>query len=194
VAGHFVLKVSFMAELTLWLDSYDDIYSDFDSRHYYKRRISEDFLYELQREMKYIEDKASGLLLLLPAEQRNEAVEKSISGSLPGFFQKQFQHHQDKYRRKLNKGLIFLFGGIVIMLVNTWLNYRFGSSFQIPVISLKVLLEPAGWFLVWTAFDSLFYDLNPLKKDKDFYQSLSEIRVRFGSSEAIYRDESQEKK
>jgi len=64
-----------MTELSLWLDSYDDIYSDFDSRHYYKRRISEDFLYELEREMKYKEDEASCLMLLLPNQQRDEAVE-----------------------------------------------------------------------------------------------------------------------
>lgn len=183
-----------MAELTLWLDSYDDIYSDFDSRHYYKRRISEDFLYELQREMKHKEDKASGLLLLLPEDQRNEAIENSIAASLSVFFQKQFQQYQDKCHRKLSKGLMFLFGGIVIMLGNTWINYKFGSSFQIIIISLKVLLEPAGWFLVWTAFDSLFYDLNMVKKDRDFYQSLSETQTRFGSSETPHRDESQERK
>ena len=62
------------------------------------------------------------------------------------------------------------------------MNYRFGSSFQIYIISLKVLLEPAGWFLLWTALDSLFYDLNTLKKEKAFFQSLSEVQIRFGSA------------
>ena len=55
-----------MKELELWLDSYDDIYSDFDSRHYLKRRISEDFLHELRTEMKYNEQHASDMVLLLP--------------------------------------------------------------------------------------------------------------------------------
>jgi len=36
-----------MAELSLWLDSYDDIYSDFDARTLLKRRVSEDFIHEL---------------------------------------------------------------------------------------------------------------------------------------------------
>ena len=171
-----------MTELSLWLDSYDDIYSDFDSRHYHKRRISEDFLYELEREMKYKEDKASRLMLLLPNQQRDEAVENSISASLAGFFQKQFLLHGDKYRRQLKKGLMFLLGGVLVMLCNTWMNYRFESSFQIYIISLKVLLEPAGWFLLWTALDSLFYDLNTLKKEKVFFQSLSEVQIRFGSA------------
>ena len=59
-----------MAELNLWLDSYDDIYSDFDSRHYLKRRISEDFLYELRTEMKYKEHHAGDMVLLLPQEAK----------------------------------------------------------------------------------------------------------------------------
>jgi len=171
-----------MTELSLWLDSYDDIYSDFDSRHYYKRRISEDFLYELEREMKYTEEKASHLLLFLPSQQRDEKVENSISANLSGFFQKQFLLQADKYRRQLKKGLIFLLGGALVMLCNTWMNYRFGSTLEFPIISLKVLLEPAGWFLLWTALDSLFYDLNTLKKEKVFFQSLSEVQIRFGST------------
>jgi len=77
---------------------------------------------------------------------------------------------------------MFLFIGIIIMLVNTWMNYRFGTSFQIPIISLKVLLEPAGWLLLWTALDSLFYDLNILKKERVFFQSPSEMQIRFGSA------------
>jgi hypothetical protein len=42
-----------MSEISLWLDNYDDIYSDFDSRHFLKRRISEDFLHELRLSKKY---------------------------------------------------------------------------------------------------------------------------------------------
>ena len=171
-----------MAELNLWLDSYDDIYSDFDSRHYYKRRISEDFLSELQLEIKYKEDKANELLLLLPAAQRDEAAENSISTSLAEFFGDQFRLYHGKCRHKMRKGLMFLFVGIIIMLGNTWIAYKSGSSSHILLISLKVLLEPGGWFLLWTALDFLFYDLNILKKDKNFYQSLSEMQIRFGSS------------
>ena len=37
-----------MADISLWLDDYDDLFSDFDSRNYLKRRVSEDFLEELK--------------------------------------------------------------------------------------------------------------------------------------------------
>ena len=61
-----------MAELNLWLDSYNDIYSDFDNRHYLKRRISDDFLHELRTEMKYKEHHAGDMVLMVPKERRDE--------------------------------------------------------------------------------------------------------------------------
>jgi len=170
-----------MTELNLWLDSYDDIYSDFDSRHYLKRRISEDFLYELRTEMKYKEPHAGDMVLLLPRERRNEEAEKLISNSLIDFFSSQFRFHQDKCRSKLNKGILLFAGGIVVILINSWISYTGAKSF--PLISLKVLLEPAGWFLLWAALDFLFYDYAELKKEKKFYQDLSEMHVHFKSSE-----------
>ncbi len=169
-----------MTELNLWLDSYDDIYSDFDSRHYLKRRISDDFLYELRTEMKYKEHHAGDLLLLLPQERRDEPAEKIIANSLSGFFSDQFRFHQDKCRKKLNKGILLLITGIIIMLLNAWSSYHSLESFF--VIGLKVLLEPAGWFLLWAALDFLFYDFTELKKERNFYKELSEMHIHFKSS------------
>ncbi len=169
-----------MAELNLWLDSYDDIYSDFDSRHYLKRRISEDFLHELRTEMKYKKHHASDMVLLLPQEQRDEPSEKIIADSLADFFINRFQYYRDKCRKKLNSGILLFAAGVIIMLFNTWVSYH--SVESLPVTFLKVLLEPAGWFLLWAALDLLFYDLAGLRKEKKLYRELSEIHVHFNAS------------
>ncbi|MGE5106323.1 MAG: hypothetical protein ACM3H8_02170 [Sphingobacteriales bacterium] len=169
-----------MIEINLWLDSYDDIYSDFDSRHYLKRRISEDFLHELRTEMKYKEHHTGELVLLLPPETRNESSEKIIANSLTDFFISQFRFHQDKCRRKLNKGILLLVTGIIIMSLNSWLSYH--SEVSYPIYGLKVLLEPAGWFLLWAALEFLFYDYTELKKERNFYRELSEMHIHFKAS------------
>ncbi len=169
-----------MTELDFWLDSYDDIYSDFDSRHYLKRRISEDFLHELRTEMKYKEQHACDLVLLLPPAGRNEAVEKIIARSLADFFTSQLRFHQDRCRSKLERGLLLFTAGFMILLFNSWIIYNARESF--PVISLKVLLEPAGLFLLWAAFDFLFYDFSELKKERNFYKELSEMKIHFKSA------------
>lgn len=169
-----------MKELELWLDSYDDIYSDFDSRHYVKRRISEDFLHELRTEMKYKEHYASDMVLLLPQNCRDQTSEKIIADSLSDFFSNLFRFHHDKCRKKLSNGILLFVLGICIMLLNSWISYRFAESF--PVIGLRVLLEPAGWFFLWAALDFLFYDFTELKKERNFYKGLSEMHIHFKSS------------
>jgi hypothetical protein len=169
-----------MTELDLWLDSYDDIYSDFDSRHYLKRRISEDFLFELHKEMKYKEHTAKDLIIFLPQDRRNEESEKVIASSLGDFFKGQFLIHQDKCRSKMKNGIVILLSGICIMLINSWLYYRFSPSQTIN--SVKILLEPAGWFLVWAALDFLFFDLKGLRKERNFYRKLNDIHIYFKSA------------
>lgn len=169
-----------MAELNLWLDSYDDIYSDFDSRNYLKRRISEDFLHELRTEMKYKKNHAGEMVLLLPQERRDETSEKIIADSLTDFFTTQFRFFLDKCRTKMNRGLLLLVTGIVIMLLNSWMSFHGAASF--PLVSLKVLLEPAGWFLLWAALDFLFYDFAELKKERNFYKELCEMHIHFKPS------------
>ena len=169
-----------MKELELWLDSYDDIYSDFDSRHYLKRRISEDFLHELRIEMKYKEHPASDMVLLLPQDRRVQTSEQIISNSLKDLFSTQFQFHKNKCRKKRTHGIMLFMSGIVVMLLNSWVSYRSAESFT--AIALRVLLEPAGWFLVWAALDFLFYDFTELKKERNFYERLSEMRIHFKSS------------
>ena len=93
---------------------------------------------------------------------------------------RQFRFHHDKRRKKLNKGILLFVAGVTIMLLNSWVSYHSRESF--PIIFLKVLLEPAGWFLLWAALDFLFYDFTELKKERNFYKDLNEMHVHFKSS------------
>ncbi|MDP4265284.1 MAG: hypothetical protein Q8941_22350 [Bacteroidota bacterium] len=169
-----------MAELSLWLDDYDDIYSDFDSRNYLKRRVSEDFIYELKNALKYRKERINDLILLLPPEKRDEMNEKMIAGSLKEFFTNQLTTSSDKCRHKLNKGITLGIAGIIIMIFNAIAGFK--GTHTIPLISVRVLLEPAGWFLLWASFDFLFYDWQELKKEREFFRELSELNIHFKPS------------
>lgn len=170
-----------MGELSLWLDSYDDIYSDFDSRNYLKRRISDDFLHELHNGLKYKKERITDILLLLPQESRNETNEQIIADSLQDFFKQQGNYMVDKCRKKLYSGLWLLLIGVLIMSGNLFIGYRIPAK-SFPLIALKALLEPAGWFLIWAAFDFLFYGYKDLLNEKRFYSQLSDMKIHFRSS------------
>jgi hypothetical protein len=169
-----------VSALSLWLDYFDDIYSDFDSRHYLKRRVSEDFLYELKNALKYKEERVNDLLLLVPQEKRDEPLEKIIADSLKEFFADQFKINADKCRRKINSGIVFAITGVSIMVLNSLIGFK--GSHTLFLVALRVVLEPAGWFLLWVAFDLLFYEWKDIRKEREFFRELSELKIHFKSS------------
>ncbi len=169
-----------MPELSLWLDYYDDIYSDFDSRHYLKRRISEDFLHELRMAKKYKRERVTDLLLLLPQEKREENSEKMITNSLKDFFTDQFRNNHDKCRKKQDTAIITLIAGFIVMMLNAYISFK--KLHSLPLSIMKIILEPGGWFLLWIGFDFLFYDIYEIKKERDFFREFSEANIHFRSS------------
>jgi hypothetical protein len=166
-----------MTELNLWLDYYDDIYSDFDSRHYLKRRISDDFLHELRTAVKYKTGHMNDLVLLLPVEKRDETTEQLITNSLKNFFQLRHKEENDAMHRKLQQGLLLLVVGILLILLNAYIAHSNAKNFLITAV--KVLIEPASWFTIWSGFDFLFYDVKMLKKERNFFKQLDEMGIHF---------------
>jgi hypothetical protein len=169
-----------MEELSLWLDYYDDIYSDFDSRQYHKRRISEDFLQELKRSLKENKDRLSALILLLPTDKRNFSDEAIIISSLKQFFNEQHSRWRENCHRKWQQGIALGIAGMLAMLVNAVIGLREQSVW--PLTLLRILLEPGAWFLLWASLDFLFYDWKEMKKERDFFRRLTELSIHFKSS------------
>jgi hypothetical protein len=170
-----------MSDIKLWLDSYDDIYSDFDSRHYLKRRISEDFLYELRNELAYIKTSVNHIILLLPQSKRNTISEEIIAKGLSDYFKTQYAFHKKKCANKLKQGVLLFIIGFIIMLLNSLFSFNYKETFLI--IFLRILLEPAGWFLLWAAFDFLYYDFAKIKTVRNSFQLLSNVKIMFNKSE-----------
>lgn len=169
-----------MTDLGLWLDNYTDIYSDFDSRNYSKRRISDDFLYELKAALHNREEKNSPLVLYVPEEKRNAGDELAIAESLKYYFTHELYYHVEHYRKKLRRGILFFLTGVVIIAANILTLFYLKNSF-LPT-ALKLLLEPAGWYFLWSALEFLFKDLREAKQERAYYRGLSEIRIEFRSS------------
>ena len=79
------------SEISLIINSYDDIFSDFDPRPYTQRSLSVDMLDELKRASR---DKASGqteLKFLIPKDLRKESDEIQIKKRL----REHFKRHTD---------------------------------------------------------------------------------------------------
>lgn len=166
-----------MAELSLLLDSYDDIYSDFDSRHYLKRRISEDFIEELKASMKYKPEHPDALILLLPSQLRDAEVEKPIVSSIKEQIKGRENVLNEKARRTRNRGLSMLTAGVLIMIADSLIFYRARTGYF--VILLRIIMEPAGWFMIWNGLDFLIYEYRTIVKENAFYRAVGALSIHF---------------
>jgi len=167
-----------ISEISLWLDSYDDIFSDFDSRHYSERALSQDFLGEARRASR---DKASGsieLKFLVPSYKRSPHHEMIIKKRLREHFRKHYLLLQKESKGIVKKGLIFTAVGIALMFIASYILFT-DTKKTYMMHFLIVLLEPAGWFLFWEGMHMAMFDSKAKSPDFDFYKKMARCEIYF---------------
>lgn len=165
-------------EITLLLDDYNDIFSDFDPRPYSERALSDDFLLEAKKASK---DKEEGLDLnfLIDKELRSAKKEELIKERM----HEHFRHHHtllhDETRAMKKGGFTFIISGILIMMAATYTLFRLHETLFTSFI--VILLEPAGWFLFWEGMNQVIFGPKKIKADLDFYGKMAKCTIRFTS-------------
>ena len=165
------------AELSIWLDTYDDIYSDFDSRSYSERALSDDFINEAKKMAK---EKVSGdviLKLLMPSQQREKNTEGIIVENLHAQFHKFASQLKQEMSHVKARGMLLTGSGLLIMIATAFLANMPQKDFLFN--ALRIILEPAGWFLAWTGLDQIFSVSRRKKTEFDFMSRMSEAEIEF---------------
>lgn len=171
-------KLVQISEISLSLDNYDDIFSDFDPRPYSQRALSDDFLIEAKKASK---DKPSGgieLKFLMPQEQRNPANENVIKKRLREHFKKHANLLAKEYKQTIHQGVWFASLGIALMLITSILFFKYTSK-SLFISFLIVFLEPASWFLFWEGLRLVIFETKTKKPEHDFYNKMSKCEVNF---------------
>ncbi len=161
----------------LIIDTYDDLFSDFDPRVYSERAVSDDFVFECSKAIRESTDDQGVLELriLVPKKIRHAATEQIIKRRMQSHFKKQL-HERIKERKHAQwRGSLFAVFGAALIYVATLLYSYQGMLYDF----LRVLTEPAGWFTVWQAYDLLFFGANDKKQEVIFYKRMSNIKIHF---------------
>ncbi len=162
--------------ISLILDSYDDIFSDFDPRPYSGKALSDDFLLECKKASSDKEKKLE-LRLLVPKHKRNLDYEAQINKRLKHHFQKHYKEKQEEKGKIRKQGLLLSAIGTVLILGGTLLyDYR-GFIFNL----IRVILEPSGWFTMWTGLEKIFYSTTEKLPDLEFYKKMAVVKINFYS-------------
>ena len=168
------------AKISLWIDSYDDLFSDFDPRNYSKREISADFLSEAKRFARERLDGKVDLVILGPQKIRDKYVEAVIKKRLKQSFLQQYKFLLNKKRKTIKQGAIFILLGIFFMIVTTFILFSFSVK-DFFIYFLAVIGEPAGWFLFWEGLNLIIFDSKEKKSDLEFNKKMSKIDILFSS-------------
>lgn len=166
-------------EITLWIDSYNDIFSDFDPRPFSERAISDDFITQVKRVSRESNGKISVLKLLIPEGTQKDESEKVIRRRLQSYFQNTSFQLKDEQMGLIKKGIMFSFFGIAFMIAATYISFLQLSEFAFKL--LLALFEPGGWFLLWTGLDLLIVNSWSKKNEKSFYTRFENSHIEFGS-------------
>jgi hypothetical protein len=166
-------------EVNILLDSYADIFSDFDSSPYADKTLSDDFISQAKRISKNKTGKKIILKFFLPEKERQSDSEKIITDRLTYYFKRVREQLESEIKKTNLKGFLLLSIGIALMITASYISFIKPQLYYVHL--LLVLSEPAGWFLLWAGLDNLVYNSKEAKRDLAFYLKMANSKIEFST-------------
>jgi len=171
-------RVQDLREIGVVIDTWDDIFSDFDPRPLSERTVSGDFVDELKK--RYRETQAGNFIITIyaPVSLRNEDSERMVTSRLRKHFRLRFMQKKKVIALIRIKGIIFVIIGICSLSFLTLATYfRFLSELALQIIS--IILMPLGWFGIWEGLLKLV-DTSPVViHDSRLFENLLKATYHF---------------
>lgn len=164
-------------KISMWIDRYEDIFSDFDPRPYSERVLSDDFLNESRKMFKEKKPGKFELRILVPKTVRNLQDEEVITRRLKSYFKTRRRQEELVKNRTIRFGIYFTITGFFLMIIATLLMHARKETLLLSF--LVILLEPAGWFAVWYGMDQIFYSAAANRRSFVFFKKLSNADIVF---------------
>jgi hypothetical protein len=176
--------------LGLWLDTYDDIFSDFDPRPYLKRQISDDFIYEIKKRIRETPKGFFEIAFYLEKEKRNPKIESIIKKRIREYFERELKIITEKNIKKQERWAKYFLFGVIVLVISTIAGIEVNDR---AIIIISNLLLPLGWFSIWNSLD-YFLNIKPKEfEELEFYKKLKKCEFSFYDIENI-KEQFEEKK
>lgn len=165
-----------LAEISIWLDTYDDVFSDFDPRPYTQRTMSDDFIHAAKKEVKETSGGKLQMILMIPVALRVTAHEETIKKRVRDYFKSNFDTLSKRTRYLQRWGYIIFAGAITSIFISSMVHYL-----QAPIIVQNLLysiFEPMGFFMLFTGLEQVI-SAGKNKENIDFYRRIAEGTIKF---------------
>lgn len=171
-------RINDLREIAVVIDSWDDIFSDFDPRPLNERTLSGDFMDELKK--RYLETPRGNMQIIIyaPVALKDEKSEQMVVRRL----KTHFKYVAIDVRREMTqmrwRGVVFLcvgFSALAFLTVATYLKFMSPVAFSV----VEIPLMPLGWFGMWEGFSKLLDTMPRQAEKEDLYDKLSKARYDF---------------
>lgn len=166
------------SSISLLLDSYDAIFSDFDPRPYSERAISDDFLLEAKKAAREVKPGVLELRFLIPKHLHNTHEDAMIRERLHHYFKKHESILEAEVKGVIRKGILLVCFGLFAMFLSSLIAHYVQQQ-SLFYDFLRVLFEPVGWFTVWYGLDQVFYISKQQRPELDFYRKMAHAEIYF---------------
>ena len=175
-------NASALRDISITLDTYDDIFSDFDPRPYSQREMSEDFLKEMSR--RYMEGKHGRfeVHLIIPSSARDLKAESLIKKRLREQFTFMVKRETEAIQKTKNRGYFYMLIGFLILLIDTYLYFYFSYE-SIFYHLVTILLVPAGWYGMFTGIGKVIDEPYEATERKKLHEKFERAEFSFMSDD-----------
>lgn len=168
------------SQVGLSIDSYDDLFSDFDPRSFKERQLSEDFLAELRRFFFDKNPEYLDLVFFVPRRLRHSAKETIIKRRLHIYFHQKKREIEARAKHLRSRNLAKVTISVLLMLSTGYLATKAGQVLWMNIV--KVMVEPASWFLFWTSLEELLGARRSRERELNYFKRLSDCKIIFLSA------------
>jgi len=171
-------RIKDLKEISIAIDTWDDIFSDFDPRPVSERVVSEDFLFELRRRYREIRADSFGIIICAPMALKDTVAERKVIMRLKMHFRQRFLRRKREIRRIRIRGSIFVLIGICSLSFLTLAMYfKFFSELTIELLAIPFM--PLGWFGIWEGLSKLIDTSPAFIHEEILFDRLSRANYRF---------------
>lgn len=171
-------RESDLKEIAIVIDTWDDIFSDFDPRPLSERMVSTDFIDELKK--RYKETRLGEFLITIYASPslKNVESERMVTKRLKQHFRQKFLQKKKILSYIRLRGVVFVIVGICSLSFLTLATY-YKFLHELTIQMSGIILMPLGWFGLWEGFSKLI-DTSPVViEDEKLFEKLSRAKYDF---------------
>jgi hypothetical protein len=163
-------------DLVITLESYNDIFDDFDPRPFNERALSADFINVLHDRLRNADlGTPITMIFTMPKKQRSRDEERIIEKRLKEYFKNSIAHWKGKGNEMVGTSLIYILAGFVI--------YMMGGLVDSYIHVLRQYLLIPSWFLTWSAIEILLLDYPKTSSRKEFNKYMERATIAFKNEE-----------